>query len=305
MLHSAPRRVRKTQKGSKAISQNNKFYFAPLNPKNIKIKDEKSLIRNGYFGQIIYNRSTSLQTLARHIRDGDTIELHGDGLPWVMGGVNYNAELDLNPFTFANLLDNTIENKDINLIIDLRFCSSGVEAVGPKGNFNFTQDLSKALANKGFRNIQVYGYTGYINSESQFRQSVSSVGDGSIHGAKIKHCTLDDGRLIYQNGELLSPAKKTLVDEFPYDRDDIRKDGTLRDYLAARKECYRTLAEIEGEGVLEHSFDHLVTDKENAPLNFMYNKEYMPSTHESFKMVDLDAIRSTSDVRQTKASILL
>ncbi len=269
------------------------FYFSPANKKELKIpKDKKSLRRQGYFEEIIYNTPESFAKFIKRSKNGDTLEIHSDGIPWVTGGVNYNEKLDLNPFSLAALINRSFADKAMTLTIDLRFCTSGVKASCPKDatssttlkepiddtekerleslavDFCFAQDLSKALYDYGFRNMTVYGYTGYINAQRGFKESVCEVGEATIHGSKVKHCNLEDGRRVYQHdGKLVTEAKKILVDTFNYDLEEIKRDKTLRAYLESRERLHAPkIADMSSnEDDNELSFTELL---DSAPVNF-------------------------------------
>jgi hypothetical protein len=217
--------------------ENNKFFFSPVRNRETT-NAAKKLKKNKFFPNIIYmSNPASQKQFSSKVNEGDIVEIHADGLPWVTGGTHYNDDVDHNPFTLAKYFSKLLIDKDINLTIDLRFCTSGVYVTGPTeaDSLCFAEDFSKALAFHGYHNITVLGYTGYVNSEDPFRESLSEVGQSDVFGSKIKHCRLEEGQVVYQDGVLVSKPKKTLVENYTYDKDEIKKDSSLRKYLEDRK----------------------------------------------------------------------
>ncbi len=208
------------------------FIFSPVKNKETMNAAKQLRKHKEYFNEIIYTSTPNqLEKFIANVKSGDTVEFHADGLPWVTGGVNYNPEYDYDAYRLAELFSQLLKDKDITLTIDLRFCTSGVNVTGPKGNLCFSQDLSQALNDEGFNNITVYGYNGYVNSQSMFKQSLSEIGTATVHGAKVKHCKLEEGRGIYKNGLLVEAPKKNLITSYSYDEAEYTKDATLRGYL--------------------------------------------------------------------------
>lgn len=226
--------------------ENTKFFFSPVKNKETT-NATKKLKKNKFFPNIIYmSNPTSEQQFSSSVNDGDIVEIHADGLPWVTGGTHYNDKLDHNPFTLAEYFSKLLSDQEIKLTIDLRFCTSGVYVTGPTeaDALCFAEDFSKALAFHGYHNITVFGYTGYVNSEDPFRESLSEVGQSDIFGSKIKHCRLEEGRVVYQDGVLISKPKKTLVENYTFDEAEIKKDSSLKKYLKDRKKI-RSIVEID------------------------------------------------------------
>lgn len=210
------------------------FIFSPVKNKETE-NAVKLLKKNNCFEQIIYvSTPGSLNRFQKAVKSGDTIEFHADGLPWVTGGVNYNPKYDNDAYSLAKLFAENMPTKGLPITIDLRFCTSGVTVKGPKGNLCFAKDFSKALKFHGVDNVTVYGYTGYVNSKGLFKQSLSEVGDSKVHGAKVKHCKLEEGRVTYKDGILTNSPKITLVTKYSYDLDEYNRDKTLRDYLTQK-----------------------------------------------------------------------
>lgn len=220
------------------LMENQKFFFSPVKNRETTNANKK-LKKNGFHPNIIYmsNQSTQKQ-FSSIVKEGDIVEIHSDGLPWVTGGTHYNDDIDHNPFTLAKYFSKLLTDKNINLTIDLRFCTSGVYVTGPTeaDSLCFAEDFSKALAFHGYHNITVYGYSGYVNSQDPFRESLSEVGQSHIFGSKVKHCKLEDGQIVYRDGLLISKAKKTLVDKYSFDQADIEKDSSLKKYLEDREQ---------------------------------------------------------------------
>lgn len=208
-----------------------KFYFAAIKEKESTAVSSK-LKKNGYHPQVIYMANQqSREQFLQLVEPGDLIELHGDGLPWVYGGKYVSPEFDHNPYTLAAYFDQLLPNKNIALTIDLRFCTSGVTAKGPKGDLCFAEDFSVALKDYHFTNITVIGYTGYINAQNPFKQSLSEAGDESIHGAKVKHCKLAEGSITYCDGKVQVPAQKVLADNYTYTPKEYKNDLALQKYF--------------------------------------------------------------------------
>jgi hypothetical protein len=268
----------------------NKFFFSPVKNKETT-NATKKLKKNGFYPSIIYmsNEHTKKQ-FSEKVQNGDTVEIHADGLPWVTGGTHYDDTTDHNPFTLAKYFANLLEDKNIHLTIDLRFCTSGVKVLGPtiEGNLCFAEDFSKALAFHGYSNIMVLGYTAYINSEDPFRESLSEVGQSDIFGSKIKHCKLEDGQVVYRNGELVKDAKTVLVKDFSYDEAEVKKDDSLNKYLADRQEMF----------ISEESENDLVS-METAPINQDLTEIAPTGIFDTF--LDLEDSMIDENVDSTKA----
>lgn len=220
-----------------ALSEPTKFFFSPVKNEETR-KAGKNLKKNGYFDQIIYTANESHATqFLKMVRDGDIVEFHAEGLPWLAGGEGFKPQIDKNPITLAKYFaDLLTEKRDLALTIDLRFCNSGTLATGHLGNFRFGEFFSKALAKSDLHHITVWSYSGYINSKSLFHQSVTELGDNlpRQRGAKASHCNLEQGRLEFKDGVLMQPALKKPLETYDY-------DPVLNDHAPSNAKLKQTL----------------------------------------------------------------
>lgn len=196
-----------------------RYFLAPMRTKETS-KIAKNLKKaREYYPRIIYlNNPRDLEILSNLIKQGDTLEIHADGNPWVMGA-QYSMNYDYSPRLLATTLQNILKNRTLNITIDLRFCNSGTTAIGAKGSVCYAESVSKFLAAEKFCAAIVYGYAAFVHSEKPLRQSLVSEHDK--HGAKVAHCRLEDGRIVYQNGKAVESPLKTLVTSFEYEADDF------------------------------------------------------------------------------------
>lgn len=171
--------------------------------------NKKKLKANGFYEKaIIFSNAADRVSLGKKVQNGDILECHGHGLPSAYGAEN-DANNDLSPFQFAVKLEAIFRsNPDIELIIDLRFCESSTTSIGPFGNINYAESLSKSLNILGLKNIKVYGYRASL-SDNVFKQS-AGVTDSyqGLRGSKKPHASLEDVRDVYLCGELIEAARK-------------------------------------------------------------------------------------------------
>lgn len=241
-----------------------KFLLSPVKNKSTASMSKK-LARNGFFSKIIYMRNSGLENeMMRKLKDGDVLELHADSNPWTLGGETINEKTDFSPFSLAEHFRVLFAGRNVDLTIDLRCCNSATIADGAYGEICFARDLSRALYELGMDRVKVYGYSAYVHSENPFKQS--AVEDGFKHGAKVRHCSLDEARVVYENGVLISDAVKRLVAEYPYNETDIEKDQSLQSYMSDKKKHDFLISTKEAELSLVE-IDVLSLDEENHNPN--------------------------------------
>lgn len=214
----------------------NKFYLS-LNPNEkqlANIADGAKLKRKGYAHHSFFKKPNlgairlikepeKVDLLRKALRTMDefTLEIHAEGLPFIIGKPKSSNKYDHSPYQLAKLIGSFVENKNSTFYIDLRTCLSAVPARYKNETIIYAQDLSRFLANFGFKNAFVYGYTGYLLSDDVLKQSV--VDKSFMKGAKAKHCSLEDGRAIYKNGECVHEAKKVIVNQYALMKKDLEE----------------------------------------------------------------------------------
>lgn len=200
--------------------QPNKYYICEKQNQETKAVAKKLKI-NDFYPELFYaSKLPSLKKLCAKLKNNDIIEIHMEGNPYEIG--------DYTEYTPKKLADSFKEcdlNPNLNLTIDLRCCNSGVAVMSDDKIFCFARDFSECMYNLGYKQITVFGYTGYI----QFKKMKESVvgGSGAPHGSKVPHCTMDDARNIYRNGFLTVPALKKLITDY-LDEDKIVSQDTAQ-----------------------------------------------------------------------------
>lgn len=175
------------------------------------------------------NENSVEANFAKKVVAFDVVEIHAEGEPWDIG-LEYESDRDFSPFSLALYFQKILVGKgNIELQIELHACNSATKAQGPRGDICFAKDFSSALAKLGLTQIKVVGYTGYVQAERHFKQSV--VSEPVRHGAKISHCTLDEATAVYLNGELIDAPKKILVNDYYYTEKDILRSNSLQSYF--------------------------------------------------------------------------
>lgn len=206
-----------------------RFFLAPKQDKETKIINKALKNKEGYHPQVLlWSQEGSLALLNNKLKHEDVIEIYAEGEPWGIGTLENSPPYDHSPFSLAMLFDKTLPNKDLKFTIELHCCNSGTIASGPKGDICFARDFSLALAQKGFINVIVKGYTGYVQAQRRFRHSV--VSEPVTHGAKVPHCKLEEAEVTYQKGECIIPAKKAMV-SYSYDQVDMFSSVSLIRYF--------------------------------------------------------------------------
>ena len=152
-------------------------------------------ISNEPYVYFLYDRD-SMSKLTEKLTPGDTIVLHGEGQPFVIG-LDSSTPYDLDATKLARLL------KEANLIdgvnIELLTCNSAVDYTVEDGlTLNFARDTSEALHFLcGYQNINVSGYSGLIVDKENGKFSVSKTIAGRNAGDKL---SVDAARITYKNG---------------------------------------------------------------------------------------------------------
>ncbi len=213
-----------------------RFFMSPVKnneTKTIATKLKRIATQMDFHPSIIFmQQRESLNALVKNIKDGDTIELHGEGVPWIVGSLRTD-QYDYSPFSLAQFFSDLFPNKEINITIELRCCNSATIAEGPRGPICFAEEFSLALSKADLPHISVIGYKGYVQSENYFKQSL--VADFEKVRAKLGHCPLIQGQVTYHHGEIVTPAKKTLVTDYTYDEVSIEEDSLLQQYFNQKK----------------------------------------------------------------------
>lgn len=252
-----------------------KYYFAPSKDKSAKCVAKKLAQRQfrkrtGYAQDITYmlhplhsdkipNYDDKIHQMrerfARHLRNGDVIEINGHGLPWIISDYEGNAVNEYNPFSLALFISEIIKNQDIDITIDLRSCFSGVITEGDYGDICFARDFSRVLSSYGFHNIKVRGYTGSINVNNSVNISVSAAEDLVTKGSKLGHCSAEDGSVEYCNGIMVKQPKKILIDKDTYNDKECRNSPELAEFLLIREDWYPSGLSDEKRMFLMHCQD--------------------------------------------------
>lgn len=204
-----------------------RFFMSPVNNKETQTiaKTLRKKLRQAkdfpnYHAQIIYmQQAASKSYFKKNVKAGDVIEIHAEGWPWGIGSLHSDA-YDYTAYELAYFFNELLSSeKEIQLTIEIRACNSGTIATGSRGNICFAQEFSDALSFYGFHHIEVKGYTGYVQSENPFKQSV--VGHAFLSRTKIPHCNLESGEVTYQDGIIKKPAQKIIVSDYEYAVDDM------------------------------------------------------------------------------------
>ncbi|MCS5708341.1 hypothetical protein CC99x_005420 [Candidatus Berkiella cookevillensis] len=259
-----------------------RYFLAPMKTKET-LKIAKNLKRTSeYYPRIIYlNNPRDLEFLSNVIKEKDILEIHADGNPWIMGA-QYSTNYDYSPRLLAMTLQKILKNYTLNITIDLRFCNSGTTATGAKGSVCYAESLSKFLSEEKFCAPIVYGYAAFVHSEKPLRQSLVSEHDK--HGAKVAHCRLEDGRIVYQNGKKIESPLKTLVTSFEYDADDFLEHEVICQVTpesAKLQSLLGTDGALSDDSIeqLENSVKHLSLE----PLLFCYRGSPLMIQSEAFR----------------------
>lgn len=151
--------------------------------------------RNYYY---LYDER-SMKALAKKLKDGDEIVLHGEGQPFIIG-LPEPSQYDLTGFKLAKLLK-AYNIPDYKIDINLLACHSASQYK----DMNFAKDTSEALAHVfHYKNTTVSGYTGYVRVKAAGKYSVSSALDRDHRGT---HSDLESAKLTYGNGELMKKGR--------------------------------------------------------------------------------------------------
>jgi len=246
-----------------------RFLLSPVKNQETNKLQKGLKKRKEYHGQIIYmSNQDLLKQLTTMIKSGDIVEIYAEGIPWAITGTSFGSKYDESPFSLAKLFDETLPlHKELAFSIELHSCNSGTVAKGPEGNVCFAQDLSEALFQYGFQNVQVKGYTGYIQAERLFRQSV--VAKFSDSGSKIGHSKLEDAEATYQNGKSVKDPNKVIVRGYTYSSDELAQ------YFKAKKELSKL---VNAESKVEKKLNESKEEVKSMTLTFTNSSEKLMSS---------------------------
>ena len=157
----------------------------------------KSKSTLGYHKELFYfHDESSIRKLAKVIKPNDTIEFHGHGIPWTIGGEHIDEEKDLRPHNICLYIHRLYEHisKDTPLILDLRTCNSATPALTDNIEICFAKDLACLLNKIGHIHITICGYIGELTSKKKtpLKQFIAKPGKSA------KTITLEKGRVTYQ-----------------------------------------------------------------------------------------------------------
>lgn len=177
--------------------------------------------RQDTFGSMVYLfDEKEISTVLPKLNDSDSLIFHAEGQPFTIGPIELSP-YSLRPFCLAEMLiNNGMPDKPIH--IELMSCNSATAFQGS----NYAKDLSNALCFYfDLPDIEVTGYTGYINVKKNGKFSVSSqIGQ---YSGKNTHYSLERARATYINGELkekISPVIQTMSDvAFSWAENDLQQ----------------------------------------------------------------------------------
>jgi len=195
------------QKNNDALSKKFRQYAAELITETALTVKKTSKIKPVNCCNTIYylHDEQSMINLMRKLNEDDEIVVHGEGLPFILG-VEEPSSYDLHAQSFAKLL---YENKMPHFLLNITLlsCQSATTYAPDDGdiNINFARDMSTALHAYNYSTVNVTGYAGYVVVKpSSGKYSVSSVLGDSKKGT---HAKLDDAKMVYKNGVLVTKGK--------------------------------------------------------------------------------------------------
>lgn len=172
--------------------------------------------QRGNLSKHVYYLDTNAKKIYGKVKDNDSLQIHGHGMPWCIGGVEADSKYDRTPFTLATDIHKILKgNTTSSITIDLLSCFSGCivkPEQGTKGlpeSICYARELSAELARLGYHDITVYGYVGAMN------ENFKSVGPYSESRSKSQ-AKLDDARVIYKDGKLVQKANKDILSKQDY-----------------------------------------------------------------------------------------
>lgn len=177
-------------------------------PKNFK-KIQRDLISNPSV-YCLYDKE-SMQNLVGKLKHDDTVVLHGEGQPFLVGLASM-SKYDLDAVSFAQLLNEAKFPDDVN--IELYTCLSAVNYIDGDYNYNFARDTSEALHYlHGYKNIHVSGFAGLIVDKENGKFSVSK----TVKRNPGDHLSIDAARITYLNGEKTKKSPEEPRSTMSYD----------------------------------------------------------------------------------------
>jgi hypothetical protein len=146
--------------------------------------------------------SRALQSL----QDNDTLTVHGEGFPFLIGPTLEFCSYVLTAGQFAELLHQRgLPDKVIH--IKLMCCNSGTNFEGQ----TYAEDLSQVLLYLfRYKSIITYGYNGFIVVKNNGKYSASATTGDSARG---NHASVDDTCSKYIEGILVESPRRILIDE--------------------------------------------------------------------------------------------
>lgn len=194
----------------------------------------------------------AMRELAKRLKKHDSLVLHGDGSVFSIG-LSEPSVFDLSPVKLAERLNDYDFPKDLEFQIELLACNLGSSWHG----INFAQILSQGLKHLyQFEQVKVHAYAGYIVENRTGGKYFVAL---DIDLKKGQHAALEDARVTYLSGCLVTKAKKSanlnkfemnsMLDEIKQIREEQRMiiwsylQQVVHDYLLSKANP-KTIAEF-------------------------------------------------------------
>lgn len=222
-----------------------KFYFSPTRDADSNKIKPSGLEANGFFANVIFMDNENLiQKFQTTVQNGDEVQIHGHGLPHLFGSIVPEVA-DYSPYKLAHFFANSLNDKKIEITIDLRFCHSGTTAATPdkKISICYVEEFNQALKDYGFQNITTHGYAAVL-TDSSLKQSAKSRSSNS--NSKASHARLEEVRKTYLGGKLVAQESKNLVPLYSFKKSE-RKFSQI-EYNQHQKEI-RKASKKEADGL--------------------------------------------------------
>ena len=138
----------------------------------------------------------SMEKLHNILKPGDTIVLHAEGAPFLMG-LDSKSPFDLDGVKLATLIKKANVVDGVN--IELLSCNSAADYKTEDGyTFNFARDTSEALHYLfNYQHINVSGFRGYVVEKDNKKFSVCKTIDAENRGDNL---SIDKAKITYLNG---------------------------------------------------------------------------------------------------------